>query len=167
MQQQSLSRRAPTFGLVVALLTLGFVLMGVTPAQAAASQPTPLKADVSGTVVSTGPGSFALTGAGNSTKLGRLADTGSVHITNVDANGVITDVMIETLTAANGDTLTLRCDQTATPSKPGVLHGVDTWTVIGGTGRFANATGSGTGTTDADLNKGKFTKSMTGSIAFG
>jgi hypothetical protein len=75
--------------------------------------------------------------------------------------------MIETLTAANGDTLTLRCDQTATPKKPGVLHGVDTWTVIGGTGRFANASGSGTGTTDADLNKGTFTKMMSGSITFG
>ena len=36
---------------------------------------------------------------------------------------MITDTLVETLTAANGDTVTLLCHQVATPVSPGVLHG--------------------------------------------
>jgi len=54
----------------------------------------------------------------------------------------VTDTLTQTLTAANGDTLTLSCQQTATLNA-GVYHGTDQWTVIAGTGRFSDATGSG------------------------
>jgi hypothetical protein len=69
-------------------------------------------------------------------------------ITGSTAGGALTDTLTEKLTAANGDKLTVLCRETATPTgSTGVLHGVDRWTVIGGTGRFSDAAGSGTGKT--------------------
>jgi hypothetical protein len=68
------------------------------------------------------------------------------------------------LTAPNGDSLTLLCHQSATPiGNTGVLHGVDQWTVIGGTGKYAHAIGSGTGSTDI-YNLKRFAKLDTGTI---
>ena len=87
-----------------------------------------------------------------------------------NANGTFTgsntDTLTETFTAANGDTLTILCNQVIEEISPGVFHGTDTWTVIGGTGRFSDATGSGTGHTYVDLNAGTFTKELTGVIAY-
>ena len=48
-----------------------------------------------------------------------------------------------TFTAANGDTLTATVDGQATPTTtPGVLSIVEVYTITGGTGRFADATGT-------------------------
>ena len=44
-------------------------------------------------------------------------------------------------------------------TSPGVFVGTDQWTVIGGTGRFGGATGSGTGVTHIDLNNGNISLS--------
>lgn len=166
MQTAPLPRRAPRFGLVVALLTLGFAALSVAPALAKSSNTTPFGSVVSGTVTATGPGTFDLAGSGLST-FGRISYAGQVQITSSDSNGVLTDVLTETLTSAKGDTLTLLCEETATPMSPGVYQGRDTWSVIGGTGRFANASGSGTGSTAVDLNAGTFSKVSTGSINLG
>jgi hypothetical protein len=46
-----------------------------------------------------------------------------------------------TLTAANGDVLRMVSVGTSTPSGPGLVHFVATLTFVGGTGRFADATG--------------------------
>jgi hypothetical protein len=159
--------RARRFGLVAALLALSFAAFGMTPAMAQSSGATPFKSDVSGSLVATSPADFNLTGSGQSTFLGHVRYAGSVHVTSTDGNGVLTDVMTETLTAANGDTLILHCEQRATPKKPGVYRGTDTWTVVGGTGRFAHATGSGSGSTEANLNVGTFSKTATGIIDLG
>lgn len=83
----------------------------------------------------------------------------------LDENGVITDVLIETFTAASGDTLSIRCDQVVVTGDGGLFHGTDTWMVIGRTGRFEDATGSGTGTTVVD-NLETFTKELTGTISY-
>ncbi len=55
---------------------------------------------------------------------------------------------------------------TPVAGSPGLFLGTDSWTVIGGTGKFAGATGSGTGVTHVDLNPSKltFTKDFTGTI---
>ena len=48
-----------------------------------------------------------------------------------------------TFTAANGDTLTATVVGQATPTAiPGVLSIVEIYTITGGTGRFADATGT-------------------------
>jgi hypothetical protein len=151
---------------LVALLALGTVGIGATSAVAAGPS-VPFESSVSGTVSQTGELTFALEGSAISSHLGTTGYEGEVEITGVDSDGVITDTLTETLTAANGDTLTLLCFQVAVPIGPGMLHGTDQWTVIDGTGRFSGATGSGTGDTYVDLNSGTFTKELTGTITVG
>ena len=146
---------------VVALM--GFVVMGISVKPASAAPATgPFLAYVSGTVSITGEASFALSGLSVSSRMGASM--------NYQANGTFTspttDILIETLTAANGDTLTIRCAQVLQEISPNVFRGTDTWTVIGGTGRFSGATGSGTGETIANLNTGTFTKQMIGNINY-
>ncbi len=159
--------------LVAVVVVVGAVATsGVAASSAyAASIQVPFKASVSGTVTPTSGTTFTLAGTGNdliASLMGKISYTGSVVITAVDpVTGVIKDTLTETLIAANGDTLTLLCQQVATPdpNNPGVYHGVDQWTVIGGTGRFSGATGSGTGDTYVNLNAGTFTKNMIGTIS--
>lgn len=150
---------------VVAILTLGLIGLGAN--LASASSQVPFNGSVSGTVTPTSEVSFVLAGTGKASHLGKVGYQGVVQITDEDKDtGVITDILTETFTAANGDTLTLLCNQVATPVAPGVYDGVDQWTVMGGTGRFENAEGSGTASTHVDLNAGTFTKELTGTIAY-
>jgi hypothetical protein len=151
---------------LVAILALGLVAMGANAASAA-KPAVPFKASVSGSLSPTGPATLALAGTGSASHLGRLKSyTANVVITSGTVGVTdVTDTLTETLTAVNGDTLTLFCTQTATLSA-GVYHGVDHWTVIGGTGRFSGATGSGTGDTYVYLSSSTFTKAMTGSITY-
>jgi hypothetical protein len=78
-------------------------------------------------------------GSGNSTQLGEFTYR-NVNLVNVATN---TGKGIYEFTAANGDkvfaTSTAKSTLTTTP---GVLHTVEIATITGGTGRFANATGS-------------------------
>ena len=106
-------------------------------------------------------------GTGTASHLGKASYNGSGEITSENAvTGVITDTLTETLTAANGDKLTILCRQVATPTSPGVYSGTDQWTVTGGTGRFSGATGSGGGDTHANLNAHTFTKAETGTVSY-
>ena len=153
---------------LVAILALGLIGMAVSSASAA-KPPLPFKASVMGSLSPTGISpTYTLEGTGIASRLGnvKLYQAGIV-VTGGDPNtGPVTDVSTETLTAANGDTLTILCLQTADVISPGVLHGTDQWTVIGGTGQFDGATGSGTGETFADTDAGSFTKQLTGVIAY-
>src|SRR5262249_59595520 len=75
---------------------------------------------------------------GNATQLGQFT-LDIPHIVN-HTNG--TAIGSYEFTAANGDTLVAVFTGQATPtSTPGVLYIVETATLIGGTGRFAGATG--------------------------
>ena len=56
-----------------------------------------------------------------------------------------------TFTAANGDVLRAVHAGTSAPSGPGLVSFVTTITFVGGTGRFANATGQMTGAGTANL----------------
>ena len=67
--------------------------------------------------------------------------------------------------AANGDMLTADFVGRATVIAPGVLSTVDTATITGGTGRFANVTGSFTGGRTFVLSTGEVTGSFEGTIA--
>jgi hypothetical protein len=75
---------------------------------------------------------------GNASHLGRFT-LDSRHVVNFDD---LTGAGTAELTAANGDTLTTNLSGVATPQEtPGVFFIVETFTVTGGTGRFAGATG--------------------------
>lgn len=71
-----------------------------------------------------------------------------------------------TLTAANGDVLRVVSVGTSTPSGPGVVSFVGTFTIVGGTGRFADATGQARGAGTANLATRTTSLTLDGWIAY-
>ena len=101
----------------------------------------PFKGSLEGTYAGSGEPplvSVHVEAQGNASHLGRFT-LDSQHVVNfVDLTGAGT----AELTAANGDKLTTNLAGVATPQDtPGVFFIVETFTVTGGTGRFAGATG--------------------------
>jgi hypothetical protein len=120
-----------------ALAVLGFA------SPAAAGQQVPFKGSLDGVVTHTPIDpvfdSVLVDATGNATQLGQFT-LAVPHIVN-HTNG--TAIGTYEFTAANGDTLLAVFTGQATPtSTPGVLYIVETATIIGGTGRFAGATGA-------------------------
>jgi hypothetical protein len=76
--------------------------------------------------------------------MGLSADSGQAYLTGPGScpNG-FTNADYETLTAANGDTLTILSSNVACPTDGGYYHATGHWVVIGGTGRFSGTTGQG------------------------
>jgi hypothetical protein len=100
-------------------------------------------------------------GTGTATYLGKFTEhiTLQVNIPTSHATGVAT------FTAANGDTLTATVDGLGTPTTtPGVVSIVEVYTITGGTGRFADATGSFTLESTLDQSTGVSTGTFSGSI---
>lgn len=71
-----------------------------------------------------------------------------------------------TLTAANGDVLRLVSVGTSAPSGPGLVSFVATFTFVGGTGRFANATGQARGEGTANVAARTTALTLDGWIAY-
>jgi hypothetical protein len=158
---QALTRSVATAGV------LGLALIGLTANPAGAATTVPFADVVAGTVTATSPSSFALAGSGIASSLGAVRYSGTVTVTSAPGAATLTDTLTETLTAANGDSITIVCQQSATlvPGTTNVLHGKDTWTVVKGVGKYRNARGSGTGDTYV-YNLQAFAKTATGSITF-
>src|SRR4029078_6471865 len=70
----------------------------------------------------------------------------------------------DTLTAANGDKDMTAINMQLCPIAPGIYHGVGTYVVTGGTGRFANATGSGVFEGTGNFKTGTIICALRGSI---
>jgi hypothetical protein len=100
--------------------------------------------------------------SGNATQLGHF-DVSSSNVTNrADRTAVGTFEF----TAANGDTLTADFTLYFTfTDVPGVVTGLVTATITGGTGRFAGATGSFVSHRVADIVNGIVTDSFEGTIS--
>ena len=99
------------------------------------------------------------TGSGEATQLGRYTVSYQVAV-NVQT-GVGTGLSAE-FVAANGDSLFAEGSGQATPTEtPGVMSIVETYTITGGTGRFADA--SGTFTVERMVNQA--TKETSGTIS--
>jgi len=110
-------------------------------------------------------------GQGQFQHLGRTR----IHMThctwiNFETGAGWTDVGDMTLTAANGDTLLLHYQATfqMDPWPDFVSSTIDSlpWTVVGGTGRFEHATGSGTGHGFGIMASGSSTYWLSGSISY-
>src|SRR5919199_1044704 len=72
---------------------------------------------------------------------------------------------VATFTAANGDTLTATVDGQGTPTTtPGVVSIVEVYTITGGTGRFADATGSFTLESTLEQSTGVSSGTFSGAI---
>jgi hypothetical protein len=144
------------------LITLAIVgwltLVGpMTPGAAAKSQ-VPFQATLNETVQSVVPNGtlvdIAVVGSGQASHLGKSSEVSTVVVDTASNPGpepygtpCNNNTRTVTLTAANGDQLTLaltgvNCDTGATSGITGISE--DTYVVTGGTGRFAGATGGGT-----------------------
>jgi hypothetical protein len=129
--------RHPLFVGLVAALTVSLAIAAVS----AVAAETPFKGKVS--AVETGTTvppfrSITREGTGNATYLGSFTEQISMVIDVRILHGVGT----ATFTAANGDTLSATVDGQARVTGPGMLAIVENYTITGGTGRFADATGS-------------------------
>ena len=101
------------------------------------------------------------TGTGNATYLGKFSEhvTLQVNVTTRSSTGAAT------FTAANGDTLTASVVGQATlTATPGVISVVEVYTITGGTGRFADASGAFTLKSTLDQTTGVSTGTFVGAI---
>jgi len=154
--------------LVVMLIAMGTIGIGANSASAAAGHQVPFRASYSGTAAFTSATTALFTGTGIASHLGRSTNVNHITVTGpaTSCPGGFANVNVETLTAANGDTLELTGPHdVGCPTRPGVVHGTGDWTVTGGTGRFAGATGQGTFVGGADFNTGRFSFQLTGTIS--
>ena len=146
------------------LLAVLVVLTLSAPAIAAAKQ-VPFKGRSIGvaTLVDEAAGLIRVEGQGQATHLGRFTQTALVG-PDVETGG---SRGTWTLTAANGDMLFLEMTAIGIDD----THGIGTFTVVGGTGRFAGASGSyeqritfgvAPGTPEAS----PFTDELTGTISY-
>src|SRR5262245_38666728 len=134
--QKTLIRHRLRLGLVAA-----FAVSLASVAVSAAAAEKPFKGTVNavetGTII--GPTRFLVRdGGGTATHLGKYTEHITMQINLPTRHSMGT----ATFTAANGDTLTATVEGQATPASPGVLSIVEVYTVTGGTGRFADATGT-------------------------
>jgi hypothetical protein len=99
-------------------------------------------------------------GTGTATQLGKYTErvTQQVNVLTMSSIGA------STFTAANGDTLTASITGQATPTSPGVLSIVEVYTITGGTGRFAAATGTFTLESTLNLATGGSSGTFSGAI---
>jgi hypothetical protein len=128
----------------------------------------PFRGDISGTMkgVFTPPATLEihLSGEGKATHLGRF--TSEEHTVGTFPNPVATGTWA--FTAANGDQLFATTESTGTPVGPGIDDVKTVATITGGTGRFADATGTFTAVIrashDASSGEGEFSGSFSGHL---
>jgi hypothetical protein len=139
---------------LAALFLLGMAL------PASAQQSVPLKGGFDGEVIAASgpPNANVLTAVGEG-QLTHLGQT-SIEQTYVFDNFTGTFVGTATLTAANGDELDCIFEGVETPD--GTISG--TFTLVGGTGRFRNATGGGA-FTGIDYLNGTFSIRLDGTVS--
>jgi hypothetical protein len=143
---------------VVALLALTVAV----PKGASAASQVPFQATMAETSqgpFTCGPSGthicFDVVGSGQATHLGEAGEASHVDVdltSNPEprpgciANTVHDDTRTVTLTAANGDTISLLLNGVGCNTGPTTAMSLDTYVVMGGTGRYSGATGGGTDT---------------------
>jgi hypothetical protein len=141
----SIFRRRIAGPLVIAVLST--VPLAMPSAATASTEPIQFNLTVSGTSTLTSPTSGDLAGGGVGSHLGPVTSMGQVtaHPDQPSGScpGGFASLNHETLTAAGGDQLEIVSQDIACPQGPGQFRGTGEWTVVGGTGRFAAASGNG------------------------
>jgi len=132
-------------------------------AASAVAAETPFKGTVNAdeTVVPSPPtASLTRDGTGTATYLGRYSE----HILMTIYLPTLSSTGTATFTSANGDTLTATVIGQATRTGPTTLSIVEVYTITGGTGRFAGATGTLTLERTLDLTTGVSSGTFSGAI---
>jgi hypothetical protein len=99
-------------------------------------------------------------GAGNATYLGKYTE----HVVMQINIPTLSSMGAATFTAANGDTLSASVVGQATRTGPTALSIVEDYTITGGTGRFADATGTFTLESTLEQTTGVSTGTFSGAI---
>jgi hypothetical protein len=161
------------YGLPLILLTVAALFVLAAPAALADSGASdlPLQWTGSGTFVPAPSGGSLFTGTAFGTQIGKA----SIHADvppqpfPIPACGSGSNFIVvpQTLTAANGDAISEIVSGDGCQSGPTTFHFTGTYTIVGGTGRYANATGSGSAIEDGDLGTSPFTftESQNGTIS--
>jgi hypothetical protein len=156
--------------LIPGILAMMFVL-GTSPA-VFASTAVPFNGSGSGTFAFTSQTTLALSGTGHYTHLGltTLSFIGTISPLPAACAGGFNAVEQDTYIAANGDKVYLTVNDVLCPtSAAGVFSVIGSFTVTGGTGRFADASGSGTitaSTTFITGTSGTFSGTTAGTISY-
>ena len=155
--------------MVIPLSAVGIKALSVS---AAGMHEVPFTASYSGTAVLTSPSSATFSGTGIATHLGSSTNEAYSVVTGPDSRcpGGLANDHHETLTAANGDTLSLISYDVGCPVPPCIslcyqFHGIGHWVVTGGTGRFSGATGQGNFDGHSDFMQCVFSLTLTGTIS--
>jgi len=150
---------------IVGLLTI----LGAFPA-AFATHSTPFNGMGSGTFTDTSPTTVLITGTGHYDHLGLTTLRFPSTITGPATCGGFTATEQDTYTAANGDSVFQTVHDTICPTTtPNAFTLTGSFTVTGGTGRFADASGSGTvqaSITFTSATTGTFSGTQTGTISY-
>lgn len=155
MKSEQTIKRGGVRTTAVGLAALAAIGLALLPSVATADKDAPFTAKYVLTVdefygnhiVASGPGTGTV--VGNSSMVARVQRKGEK------------DVGSATITAANGDLIYIVSTQTEKPGTPAV----GPYTIVGGTGRFANARGTGT-TVAKDNPDGTVTSTLDGWISF-
>jgi hypothetical protein len=144
-------------------LVAAFALSLASTAVSAVAAETPFKGKV--TTVETSQLVFPILsvnreGTGTATYLGKFTEhaTFQVDVRTASATGTAT------FTAANGDTLTASVVGQGTRTSPTTVSIVEVYTITGGTGRFADATGTFTLRRTLDQSTGVSSGTFSGAI---
>jgi len=143
-------RTAATTLAVLALAATGLVSQA---GAASASTTVHFTATFSGPVKVVVPNKFVFhDGSGTSNVMGPIASGAVATVTGVSLSCVagLANTNVVSLTAADG-TLQLTSLDVGCPTGVGTFHGTGVYTVTGGTGRYAGASGDGTLVGGADL----------------
>ena len=146
-----------------------FSVLALSATTAGASHNLPFRLGDEGTITFTSPSTATTAGTGNATHLGRITSDGNLTIIG-EASCIGNEVgfsveMQDTFTAANGDRLTTTITMQLCPIALGIYHGIGTYVVTGGTGRFASATGSGVFDGTGNFNTGTIICALSGIIS--
>ena len=151
--------RHPLFVGLVAAFTVSLAIVAVS----AVAAETPFKGTVNAVETGDGRSPDPLLGSGGhgqrhvSRQVHRARDDGD-QPSDLDVTGTAT------FTAANGDTLFATVAGQATRTSPTTLSIVEVYTITGGTGRFADATGSFTLNSTVDQVTGVSSGTFSGAI---
>ena len=151
--------RRPLFLAVIA--AAGVSLASIAASAVAAETPFKGTVNAEETVVPSPPtASLTRDGTGTATYLGRYTE----HIVMTINLPTLSSTGTATFTAANGDTLTATVLGQATRTGPTTLSIVEVYTITGGTGRFADATGNFTLHSNVEQTTGVSSGTFSGAI---
>lgn len=150
-----------------------FLLLGTLPVSAV-ERPFALNGKGAATFIVDGAGNLIgadVTATNNATHLGLCTTVGRVNYTpanDPEHPGRMLSSGSGTITAANGDVLQIEFNGVLDPPTPGSPTGIDRpfFRFVGGTGRFAGASGSAEAVVVVNLGTGAFEITMVGKIDY-